>query len=199
MTNGASSVTAAMAAMVMCSFGPSTSSAKDIIVGTPPWQYKFATDSMLVLPAAVDMSKTQANMRGHALTLDTKRGDFYFEYVVKQADLNNATHNVVKFSQNANGNGTFVGTMLDSDPILAQREPHGIKYELDAADGKEYLYHTNNGWNDSYGEDIGKNGQYHSSVGIRITFVSLFSSFLKICAGSLYPAACGAARVPAAL
>jgi hypothetical protein len=59
--------------------------AKDIIVGTPPWQYKFATDSMLVLPSAIDMSKTQANMRGHALTLDPKREDFYFEYVVKQA------------------------------------------------------------------------------------------------------------------
>ena len=40
----------------------------------------------------------------------------------------------------------------------AQREPHGIKYEKDPADGIEYLYHTNNGWNDSYGEDIGKNG-----------------------------------------
>jgi len=131
--------------------------AKDIIVGTPPWQYKFATDSMLLLPSAVDMSKTQANMRGHALTLDTKRSDFYFEYVVKQADLNNATHNVVKFVKSANG--SYVGVMTNSNPILAQREPHGIKYELDAADGgKEYLYHTNNGWNDSYGEDIGKNG-----------------------------------------
>ena len=73
-----------------------SSGAKDIIVGTPPWQYKFATDEMLQLPHAVDMSQGQANMRGHALTLDTARGDFYFEYVVKQADLNNATHNVVR-------------------------------------------------------------------------------------------------------
>lgn len=132
------------------------SHAKDIIVGTPPWQYKFATESMMVLPHAVDMSSSQANMRGHALTLDTTRGDFYFEYVVKQADLNNQTHNVVRFTKNAAG--IHVGTLINSNPILAQREPHGIKYEKDPTDGIEYLYHTNNGWNDSYGEDIGKNG-----------------------------------------
>jgi len=141
-----------LASMLLCGMVH----AKDIIVGTPPWQYKFATDEMMVLPSAIDMTATQANMRGHALTLDTKRGDFYFEYVVKQHDLNNQTHNVVKFVKGANG--TFVGTLLNSNPILAQREPHGIKYELDAANGEEYLYHTNNGWNDSYGEDIGKNG-----------------------------------------
>ena len=58
---------------------------------------------MMVLPSAIDMTATQANMRGHALTLDTKRGDFYFEYVVKQHDLNNQTHNVVKFVKGANG------------------------------------------------------------------------------------------------
>ena len=57
-------------------------------------------------------------MRGHALTLDTKRGDFYFEYVVKGDDLTNKTHNVVKFSKAANG--SYVGTMLNSDPRLAQ-------------------------------------------------------------------------------
>jgi len=133
-----------------------TSHGKDIIVGTPPWQYKFATEEMMVLPTAIDMRTTQANMRGHALTLDTKRGDFYFEYVVKQVDLNSTTHNVVRFSKDSHG--TFVGELLDSNPILAQREPHGIKYELDATTDREYLYHTNNGWNDSYGEDIGKNG-----------------------------------------
>lgn len=143
-------------AVVLCAASAAPSLQKGIVVGTAPWQYRFATDDMMVLPAAVDMSTNQADMRGHALTLDTKRGDFYFEYVVKQADLNNSTHNVIKFSKGANG--TFVGTLLDSNPVLAQREPHGIKYELDATDANEYLYHTNNGWNDSYGEDIGKNG-----------------------------------------
>jgi hypothetical protein len=104
---------------------------------------------MMMMPASVDTESVNSQvLRGHALTLDTKRGDFYFEYVVKEEDLNNSTHNVVKFSKSANG--TYVGKLLDSNPRLAQREPHGIKYELDATDGKEYLYHTNNGWNDSY-------------------------------------------------
>ena len=38
--------------------------AKDIIVGTPPWQYKFATESMMVLPHAVDMSSSQVTRLG---------------------------------------------------------------------------------------------------------------------------------------
>lgn len=45
--------------------------------------------------------------------------------------------------------GKFVGELLNSNPLLAQREPHGIKYEKDEKDGgKEYLYHTNPGWED---------------------------------------------------
>ena len=32
------------------------------------------------------------------------------------------------------------------------------RYEFDDVTKHEYMYHTNNGWNDSYGEDIGKNG-----------------------------------------
>ena len=55
------------------------------------------------------MSKNQAMNRGHALTLDTTRGDFYFEYVVKQEDLTDTSHNIVKFS--ADSTGTFVRTV----------------------------------------------------------------------------------------
>ena len=143
---------------------------------SPRWQYKFATDDMMVLPSAVDMTKHQADMRGHALTLDTKRGDFYFEYVVKQQDRNSSAHNVVRFSKGPGDDGKYVGTLLNSNPILAQREPHGIKYELDANNGKEYLYHTNNGWNDSYGEAIGKNGWDDPNASAFIANTDLSSS-----------------------
>lgn len=83
----------------------------------------------MVLPAAIDMSPFQAMNRGHALTLDAKSGDFYFEYVVKEANLTNSTSNVVKFTKGPNGK--YEGTLLKSNPALAQREPHGIKYEFD--------------------------------------------------------------------
>ena len=60
--------------------------------------------------------------------------------------MTNTTHNVVKFSQDSAGK--FVGVLTNSNPLLAQREPHGIKYEKDEKDGREYFYHTNPGWND---------------------------------------------------
>jgi len=61
--------------------------------------------------------------------------------------LTDTSHNIVKFS--ADSTGKFVGELLNSNPLLAQREPHGIKYEKDEKDGgKEYLYHTNPGWED---------------------------------------------------
>ena len=51
--------------------------------------------------------------------------------------MTNTTHNVVKFSQDSAGK--FVGVLTNSNPLLAQREPHGIKYEKDEKDGREYL------------------------------------------------------------